>query len=127
MWQQKVKERNEIPSWSNFDQFLTMRYQTLETVADLRAPSTFHLQRDFDRYQFNNETNNSYTSCQSCPNEQLINAQLRILFMIPFISTESESKESKHFKTAQRNLFKHFVSKGRCRELGLHLNLTLCN
>ena len=42
-----------------FDKFLTARYQTIETVADLRASSSFHLQTDFHSYQYNNETNHS--------------------------------------------------------------------
>ena len=79
MWAQKLKESNEIPTW--FNKFLTTRYQTLETVADLRASSAFHLQSEFDGYQYSNvnarQSEISSSACQLCPivNIQFENAQ----------------------------------------------------
>ena len=74
MWEQSVKNRKEIPAWTDFDDFLTSRYETLETVSDLRSSSNDHFKRNADSSNFkdvkSHQTNISNACCQLCPTEQ---------------------------------------------------------
>ena len=63
--EQQLKER-KTPTWSDFDYFLSAPYQTLDTVADLRASSSIQLQTNVDSNQYNNAIN-FHASCQLCP------------------------------------------------------------
>ena len=69
LWEQSVKTKTEIPSWEDFDTFLTARYQTLETVSDFKSsnsyskPSTSKSVKTF-------QTKISNPDCKLCPNQQ---------------------------------------------------------
>ncbi|XP_065366923.1 uncharacterized protein LOC135959782 [Calliphora vicina] len=37
LWEQSLPDRRELPTWNQMDSFLTARFQTLESVADIRT------------------------------------------------------------------------------------------
>lgn len=72
LWEQSVKEKNELPSWEDFDMFLTSRYQTLETVSDIKASTSSQAKRHFEdqRNLKAHQTNISFPDCKLCPHQQ---------------------------------------------------------
>ena len=37
LWEQTVSNKTKIPKWKDLDTFLTSRFQSLETVSDIRS------------------------------------------------------------------------------------------
>ncbi|XP_023298782.2 uncharacterized protein LOC111681260 [Lucilia cuprina] len=74
LWEQGLKDKSSIPKWSDFDEFLTNRYRTLESVSEIR--STLSMPSASKSKALNissNVSNSSYRTsspkCQLCPKE----------------------------------------------------------
>ena len=69
LWEQSSEDKTGVSAWEDFYKFLTSRYQTLETVSDIKSSSHnevhFH-SKNIKAYQ--TKVNNPVR--QLCPNEQ---------------------------------------------------------
>ena len=69
LWEQSVKSKTEIPSWEDFDAYLTARYQTLETVSDFKS-TTSYSKASTSKPVKSFQTKISTPDCKLCPNQQ---------------------------------------------------------
>ncbi|XP_023293941.2 uncharacterized protein LOC111677110 [Lucilia cuprina] len=70
LWEQSLTNRTEIPKWSLMNDFLTNRFQTLETVSDVKG---LHIGRENTRKIKNNHINVSpheIAPCRLCLTSQ---------------------------------------------------------
>ena len=71
LWEQSVKDKTEIPSWEDFDNFLTARNETLKSFSDFRSSVIdSHQNSSGSRAVKSHQTNVSIPSCKLCPRQQ---------------------------------------------------------
>ena len=74
MWEQSVKGKQDFPTWAEFNDFLTTRYQTLETVSNIRSSEYVQGKKYIENSSLKNvkahQTKITNSFCQLCPNQQ---------------------------------------------------------
>ncbi|XP_037818722.1 uncharacterized protein LOC119608392, partial [Lucilia sericata] len=69
LWEQGLTDKTSIPKWADLDSFLTNRYRTLESVAELRKTNT-NSKVSLSTRKINSFQNNiAAPRCPLCPNE----------------------------------------------------------
>ncbi|XP_075150572.1 uncharacterized protein LOC142224672 [Haematobia irritans] len=79
LWEQTLRDKSSIPKWNEFDEFLTNRYRTLESVSEIKGskeqkpcgtrPKTGNNLKTNSGKVSSFQANINHSKCGLCPNE----------------------------------------------------------